>query len=78
MTFLPMSEAGAVAAIAYECASPALRRAFALLQRRVCRETESADDAGGPLMHDPVFDVVSFYVCGHGRVVATWRSYERD
>jgi GNAT superfamily N-acetyltransferase len=68
MTFLPTSEPGAVEAIAYDRASADLRREFALLQRRVYGEPGL--DAEASALHDAVFDVLSFYVCGQGRVLS--------
>lgn len=58
-----------VEAIGYSWASQALRREFALLQRRVYPEGGDKDAADAPL-HDPAFDAFSFYICEGSRVVS--------
>ncbi|WDH25788.1 GNAT family N-acetyltransferase [Pseudomonas chlororaphis] len=73
MTDLRPTEPGAVDAIAYQRASSALQRAFALLQQRVYPEPdapEDAEDAEDAPLHAPVFDTFSFYICAPDRVLS--------
>lgn len=60
-----------VDAIPYKRASKLLLREFALLQQRVDPTPGRVDDRPEPPpLHDPSFDVLSFYVSGDGRVIA--------
>ncbi|MBP5089914.1 GNAT family N-acetyltransferase, partial [Pseudomonas chlororaphis] len=70
MTDLKPSQPGAVDAIAYNRASSALQRAFALLQQRVYPEPDESEPTEVAPLHDPVFDAFSFYICTHDRVVS--------